>query len=238
MRTLIKSRFILLFAALSALLFVGACTLEDGEPFGYATFELSVQEPNLGPDFALNSFEIEVESLHLWADADAPEEKDDHGHSHSHDHGPEEPASPDDEDLEIVHIEVDAHFISTDVLSLGDVAITNNAPVDNVELEVHALSVQGTLTRDGQQIPTRLILEHAHLMVSGPADVSFTINDPERQHLSVELQWPDEWLEDVDIEQLEVGSNGEIRIDGDSNAAAAAEIAAHLHDATLTMEVR
>lgn len=238
MHTLIKPRFILLIAALSALLFVGACTLEDGEPFGYATFELSVQEPNLGPDFALNSFEVEVESLHLWADADAPEEEDDHGHSHGHDHGPSKPVSPDDEDLEIVHIEVDAHFISTDVLSLGDVAITNNAPVDNVELEVHALSVQGMLTRDGQQIPTRLILEHAHLMVSGPADVSFTIDDPERQHLSVALHWPNNWLDDVNIDQLEVNGDGKILINGSSNSAAAAEIAEHLHGAHLTLQVR
>ncbi|AWV90650.1 hypothetical protein [Bradymonas sediminis] len=242
MHILIKSRFILLFAALTSLLFIGACTLEDGAPFGYASFELSVEEPGLGPDFALESFEVEVESLHIWAGAGAEQPADDHGHDHGHDHeddhGDEEAPSVDAEDLEIGHLEVDKLITSTDAVALGEAGITNDAAVDHVEIEIHALSAHGVLTRGGEQIPATITLPHAHLAVSGPADLSFTADDPETQHLHVHLHWPENWLEDVDIDALEVDPGGNIIIGDGSNPTAAAALAEHLHGARLVTEVR
>lgn len=244
MHILIKSRIFIYLAAITALLFVGACTLEDGEPLGHAAFELTIEEPTLGPNFALESFEVEVESLHLLAAAETgeePEEEDDHGHDHDHDHGhdhgDEAASSPGAEDLEIAHLEIDALITNSDTISLGEVAITNGLPAASVEIEVHALSVTGVLTRDGEQIPTRVVLEHAHLVVSGAADVSFGVDKPETQHLSVSLHWPENWLEDVAIDALEVGEDGELVIGGASNGAAAEAIAEHLHGASLTLSV-
>src|SRR5690554_1189296 len=192
----------------------------------------------------LESFEVEVEALHLLAASESaaePEEEDDHGHDHDHghghDHGDEEPSSHDAEDLEIAHLEVDALITDSDAISLGEVAITNGLPAASGEVEVHALSVTGVLTRDGEQIPTGIVLEHAHLVVSGATDVSFGVNQPETQHLHVTLHWPENWMEDIAIDTLEVGEDGELVIGGASNGAAAEAIGEHLHRASLTLSV-
>src|SRR5690554_3611234 len=138
MHILIKSHIFIYLITITTLLFMSAYTLEDNKPLDYTNFELTIEKPNLKTNFVLESFEVEVKTLHLLTASESaaePKEKDDHkhDHNHKHNHGNKEPSSHDTKDLKITHLKINTLITNSNAISLSEVAITNKLPATSIE---------------------------------------------------------------------------------------------------------
>lgn len=211
-----------------AILFAAGCTVEDGRPWGRLAVELSAEEPHVGEAFELGAFEVDVEELHLLTTESTADEPDtdhchgDHCHGAPAEEAPAEPAGA----HEVAHFEVPEALTSTDSVSLGEVDVAERVEVGRVDAEIHSLVVEGTLTYGEETIPMTIHLEH--IPIAGLLEVHIGPDAPEFQEVHLAIHWPHDWLEDVHFDELEVGSDGRIAIDHESNHEAYEAISHHL----------
>jgi hypothetical protein len=236
-----------------------ACTAEDGNPWGYAEAELTVEEPTVGTAFEVESFELEVNTVRLITTSTTSAGSGEFdpqnpppgcnlchgGHCHcdgeliSYEDLRAQVASGGGTSQRVVaNIDPSEAITSAGTVSLGDASIGERLALDTVELELAGLRVDGTLTRDGQEIPTTMSLPGiAGMKFSAPATIAFGPDAPEMQSMNIALDWRDDWLQVVNIDELETGDSGEIVIASTSNRGPAEAIVAAIANSSIAVEV-
>ncbi len=248
-----------IYAMIATLLLTAGCTLEDGAPWGYAEADMTVPEPSVGADFEVESFEIELNTVRLIEttsstggsgefDPQNPPPGCDLCHG-GHCHCDGELVSYEDLRAQVAsggqtsrhvvaNIDPTEPITSIGTVSIGEASVGDRVAIDTVEVELAGLTVEGTLTRDGEQIPTTMSLPGiGGMKFSGPATMSFGPDAPETQTLEIALEWNDNWLDAIDVDQLETNSDQEIVIASTTNRDAAQTIVGQVAESTIQIEV-
>ena len=220
----IKPTQIFVIALVTLAASLGGCTLDDGQPWGWLEGALTVPEPGVAEAFAVDSYEVEVEGIRLLRETESAEASGSEGCHGDHCHGTQPADSAREPEAELVHIALGKVLGGPAPFDFGEVAIAEQAHVAAAVVEVHAVIVHGQLSRGGQITPATIHLEDAHLEWSGPAHLAFGADAPEHQELAIEVRWPEDWLAEVHLDELQSNSRGEVVIGNGSNVEAAGHV--------------
>jgi hypothetical protein len=223
------------------LLIAGGCTLEDGQPWGWVRAGLQVSEPSVDADFAVDVFELELATVRLietGAAAGTGAEFDPQnppagcslchgGHCHcdgelvDYDELRARVADGGASRRVLANIDHEPPITEAARVDLQETSVDARAGVDTIEVELRSLTLEGTLTIDGQDYPTTMSLPGiGGTRFSAPVSMTFGPDSPEDQHLEIELVWADDWLAEVDLDQLDI-RDSEVLIASSSNRDAA-----------------
>ncbi|MFP4597025.1 MAG: hypothetical protein ACLFVJ_02160 [Persicimonas sp.] len=243
----------------AAILLASGCTVEDGAPWGYIRADLSVPSPEVSPAFEVASYAIEISTVRLIQTQTAssgggtfdPQNPPPgcnlchNGHCHCDgelvdyaDLQARMDAGGGSSQRVLANLDYPESIITPDSVELGEVSVDEQLTIDVVEVELAAVRVDGTLTRDGEQIPMTLSLPRiAGTKLSTSSAVKNGADAPELQSLSLKVVWKDDWLAEVDLDELQQSADGTILVASTSNRDSASPIVKIVEASSLQLEV-
>ncbi len=246
--------------AAAAILLASGCTVEDGAPWGYIRADLSVPNPEVSPAFEVASYAIEISTVRLIQTQTAssggggtfdPQNPPPgcnlchNGHCHCDgelvdyaDLQARMDAGGGSSQRVLANLDYPESIIAPDSVELGEASVDEQLTIDIVEVELAAVRVDGILTRDGEQIPMTLSLPGiAGTKLSASSAVKIGAEAPELQSLSLRVVWEDDWLAEVDLDELQQSADGTILVASTSNRDSASPIVETVEASSLQLEV-
>jgi hypothetical protein len=238
---------------------LSGCTLDDGAPWGSIDAKMTIDEPTVGADFEVDSFELELSTVRLVSTSAATGGGGEFdrqnppagctlchlGHCHcdgelvSYEVLRERVASGTAPTQNVVGNVSPAEAITASgTVALGQAGVGERTSIDTIEVELSSLRIDGMLTRDGEQIPTTLSLPGiAGMTFSAPTTLKVGPDSPDIQRILVTLDWQDDWLDAIDVGQLETDGDTKILIASTSNRGQAQLITGQVAQSSIEVEV-